>query len=178
MKGHPREGIFSIIWWIYLFSRICGLLPFSVEYNEKTKLSKVRVTISDWCLSILAICLHATAIYLCVVGISKNLRLSSVAFYASILLIIGSNSLAIGSIILDMINRKSIWKLVYKLNEFDEEVNLSARLRKKLPSITINFISKMKLLDAYKNVDAEKHEKRLFLRFSSGVLCAAAAISS
>lgn len=101
-----------------------------------------------------------------------------VEFYASILLIIGSNSLAIGSIILDMINRKSIWKLVNKLNEFDEEVNLSARLREKLLSITINFISKMKLLDAYKNIDAEKHEKRLFLRISSGVLCAAVAINS
>lgn len=123
MKGHPKNGVFSIIRWIYWNSRIFGHFPFSVEYDVKYKLSKAHVTILDWLWFILTVFIYGSMITFNLIQVHNAFSQSSVDQVVSTFNIIGQNMLAITSIIMDMWNRKSIWKFVNDLNEFDEKVS-------------------------------------------------------
>lgn len=112
----------SIVSWIYVIARVFGFLPFSVEYNEKQKISKVHVTILDVFWFIFAIAIYAMVIVSSAVHHYAKASFSGIEILATILITIEGGLIAIISIVMDMFNRKRIFRIMIKLNEFDEEV--------------------------------------------------------
>lgn len=122
-KGHPKYGDISIIWWIYVMSRVFGLMPFSVDYVVKEKRSKVHVSVFDWLRFFITIFIYAYLISYSISFDIERMPTTPMEFYLSVLLLACSCILVLSSIIMDMFNRKRIWKIMINLNVFDREVN-------------------------------------------------------
>lgn len=122
-RNHPTNGIFSIILIIYRLLRAFGLLAFSIDYDEKQKFTKVHQTVFDWVWLIIAIITNALLMSFNALNKLNEELPSKMEKMGNILLPIGGCAITIFSIIMDMVNRKDIWKIVTTLNEVDEEVN-------------------------------------------------------
>lgn len=121
-RNHPTNGIFSIILIIYRLLRTFGLLAFSIDYDEKQKFTKVHQTVFDWVWLIIAIITNALLMTFNALNKLNEELPSKMEKMGNILLPI-SCAITIFSIIMDMVNRKDIWKIVTTLNEVDEKVN-------------------------------------------------------
>lgn len=123
-RNYPKDGVLSIVMWLFVASRIFGLLPFSVEYDVKRKRSQVKVTALDCFCFVIAIIIYALLVR-CMVQSDPFPKLySSIELSVRISTIIAGISIAIYSVITDMINRTSVWSIVTNLTAFDEKVNM------------------------------------------------------
>lgn len=120
-KGYPNYGAYSVFWWSYVIGRCFGLMPFSIEYDVKHKLSKVHVTVLDRLWFATAISIYVLLLVFSILK-DKSDALSNTDQIAHLVVCVGASITVIISIVMDMINRKRIWKIVTMLNEFDEEV--------------------------------------------------------
>lgn len=121
-KSHPKDGVYSVFWWSYLVARCFGLMPFSIEYDVQHKLSKVYLTVFDCLWFVIAITIYVLLIVYSILDYKFD-ELSNTDKIARLVVYCGGSITVIVSIVMDMINRKRIWKIVTLLNEFDVEVN-------------------------------------------------------
>lgn len=136
-KNHPKNGIFAIVLIIYRLSRTLGFLAFSIDYDEKQKLTRVHQTVFDWVWFIIAIIINALLMAFNALNKWNEELSSKMEKICNIILPIGGCAITIFSITMDMVNRKDIWKIVTTLNEVDEEVNCVHHPHCLLTEITI-----------------------------------------
>lgn len=121
-KNYPKNGVFSFIVWFYVASRIFGFFPFSIELDKKNEWSKVNVTIIDWFWFVISIFFYASAIGFTVYQTHLFVSYITIDVILSLVTLTAGNTIAVISIITDMINRKRIWKLISNFNQFDKKV--------------------------------------------------------
>lgn len=134
-RNRPSNGggVFSLTSWLYVINRVFGCWPFSIEFivrgSNKTVQSVVCVKSRDWIWFILALVIRVlicNAILVSTILTTLNIRSSTGSRYIGIII---NNVTSVSwvlamlfSIIMDMINRKDIWRIITLLHEFDEEV--------------------------------------------------------
>lgn len=108
--------------WVYMIARPFGYWPFQIEFNEKYKTGNVRVTFIDmlW-LAMLILIYSATAWYYFAVGRDENASYTLIEILMNELTILFCMEPILSSI-LDLSNRRIIWKIIVTFYEFDEQV--------------------------------------------------------
>lgn len=110
---------------VYIMARNFGFLPFTIKFNEKYKVEGLTVSYQDILRFLLALIVYsACAIYLFKGNITV-IHDSLIIVYGSRLIMLFGLLLAILSVILDMINRKSVTFILKEIIEIDEEVIVS-----------------------------------------------------
>lgn len=122
-SSYPTIGIFSVFIWIYTAARIFGFMLFAIEYNDKNQFSKVYVSICNVLWAIVAIAIYVFIVVVSIFQQGDILKHSNIEVLSMVMLNIGSSAITVASIIMDMVNRKRIFTIVTKLNEFDEQVS-------------------------------------------------------
>lgn len=123
-KNRPRKNnVFSIALWIYVLARCFGFWPFSVKFTDKQKSGKVVVTFLDilWvagAVSVYGLCCWFSFFYIDL----KSQPFSQLEIFLASYTQFSAITIAMLSIILDLINRSRIWSIIVKFGEFDEEV--------------------------------------------------------
>lgn len=121
-KKYPKNGVYSFIVWFYVASRIFGFFPFGIKFDKKNEWSKVIVTIADWLWFVISISFYTSTIIFIVYHTHPFSTHISIEMIFSLVTLTAGNTIAVISIITDMINRKSIWKLISNFNHFDKKV--------------------------------------------------------
>lgn len=121
-KSYSRDSVLSDMFWLYVFCKCFGFLPFSVAYDAERKLSKVRVTVIDLLWSILAILVHASFHIYYLLAKMNEISASFVSYFVSVLLMIVSGALIITSFVMDVMYRNDIGKIVNYFDAFDQKV--------------------------------------------------------
>lgn len=122
-KSHSKNEVFSIIRWVYVFSRVFGFFPFSVVYDKKRQSSKVQVAIWDAAWFIIAILIYVGIVAHSYCHEYNELPKSFIQRLTAFLTLTASCAIAIYGNLMDMVNRKDIWKIITNFHEFDEMVS-------------------------------------------------------
>lgn len=108
----------------YIMSRIFGLLPFGICYSSNGEILKAKVGIFNAVWFIGAIALNLILAY--VVASAFRLQAAALGLSFSVVggevIVMFGFSMAIISIVLDMINRNRLIKIVEEFNQFDNKV--------------------------------------------------------
>lgn len=109
---------------VYIASRICGLLPFSISCDSNGRFQDARVGLFDALWFIGSIAINSTLIYFLIISIREHpLTIGfSILQVGSRILTISAYTLIIIAIILDMINRKRLINILQGLFSFDKSV--------------------------------------------------------
>lgn len=118
-----KKDVFSIALWIYVLARCFGFWPFSIKFSDKQKSGKVVITLLDilWVLGAMSaygLCCWFSFFYIDL----KNQPFSQLEIFLASWAQFSGITIAMLSIILDLINRSRIWSIIVKFSEFDEEV--------------------------------------------------------
>lgn len=123
-KNRPNKtGVFSIVLWIYVIARCFGFWPFSVKFNSMQRTGQVVVTSLDILWMVVALAAYGTCFWLTLFNIHADLPYSALEITMTLLTQLSRVTIAILSILLDMINRFRIWKIIVRFSEFDDEVS-------------------------------------------------------
>lgn len=116
------NNVFSIALWIYIIARAFGSWPFTIEFNAKSRTSRVQVTKLDLIWFLLSLCIYGLFNWFAVFEQIRQLQLSLVEILISQITQISSILVTMLSIAMDMINRNVIWQMILIFHRFDEEV--------------------------------------------------------
>lgn len=142
-KNRPSNGndIFLLVSWFYLINRVFGVWPFSIEFSRRGANKKIQSVVCvkfwDWIWFILSLAIYVLLIIVILNEMNltgQGVERPNVPRYLEVLI----NNVAVTSdivatlfaIIMDMINRKDIWKIITTFNDFDEEVYVCTVNRK------------------------------------------------
>lgn len=123
-KKYVKNTIFDLVRPLYIYSRLFGMFPFSIDIDTKLVNSKVYICKFDICLYILQL---AICIFLIMFNIKFNLHAYQSHSYLQVMgpriILIFGLCANIVWVLLDIINRHRIWKIVKMFYEFDLQVN-------------------------------------------------------
>lgn len=112
---------------IYYFSRVCGLMPFSITYDSNGEIQKARVRVFDGLWFVISMCLYLLALHISFQETRKyymmepNFLILGDFIPRGMKLFFGCTKIA-----LDMYNRAKLIGILKSFTEFDNEV--SARI--------------------------------------------------
>lgn len=114
---------------IYYFSRLVGLLPFSIAHHSNGSITNAHISRLDGVWFSISMCFHLLAIFLSFLNTEDLNSISSVTtitFWILYILYRG-NSLLIGTvgIIMDMLNRHKLADILRKFIIFDHDVSVN-----------------------------------------------------
>lgn len=111
---------------VYVFARIFGFWPFSVQFAQSTSTSvHVHMNCFDSSWFAIAISYFTFFGWLSFVKTQDYLPYSAVELLVFKMLQVGSVVVSISTIIVDVVNRNRIWNIIVKFNQFDNEVKLT-----------------------------------------------------
>lgn len=123
IQWRSKNDVISLMLWLYGLSRICGNWPFSIEFKRKRELSRVRVTFVDWLWFVVAFAYYGSIVWFGIINNFSAVVLSSFELFLSQAMQLSSMAIVTLSLILDMINRNTLWNIVVQFYVFDEEVS-------------------------------------------------------
>lgn len=122
-----KDDILSLARWIFLLSKIFGFWSFSVdeiEINRKTSYI-VKMKLFDWIRAIAMSIIYLLTIFMRFSTIFALLRSYNLAFIEIVLnemTVSSSAIMTILTILMNVIDRKALWKLIVTYNYMDEKV--------------------------------------------------------
>lgn len=119
---HRENDVFSIALWIYVVARVCGLFPFSVKFDDKSKSGKVYMTLVDYIWAVGAISFFVGGIVFVYLHDISDMPYTLIEKFIVKLTTISGSLILIFSIYMDIFNRHHIWSLFVKFHEFDTTV--------------------------------------------------------
>lgn len=120
-----KDDVFSVAAPVYVFARIFGYWPFSAQFNQNnTKSMHVYLTCFDCLWFIVVIIIFAIFAWFSLVTVQDDIPYSALELLVSKMTQLGSISISILAIIMDMVNRKCIWDIIMRFSQFDSEVKL------------------------------------------------------
>lgn len=113
---------------IYYFSRVCGLMPFSIIYDSSHKIHKIKVCAFDVLWFVISIYLYLYVAFISYKEMTypksrnmpKNIMILGDSFILIFVLLFGAMN-----IIIDMCNRVKLSEILRMFTAFDEEVIFS-----------------------------------------------------
>lgn len=124
-----ENTVIALTSWLYLVVRIFGFWPFTIEFNAsgvKNRGSTVCIKPFDWLWFVVTSCYYLISTIILLGNLVEFQR-----FYLSLIEIVISNVTVVSDItiallccIMDMINRKRLWRTILIFHDFDEEVML------------------------------------------------------
>lgn len=117
------QNFYDCVYLVYIFSRIFGLLPFSICYDANRHIESVRVGIFDALCFIGAISLNLMLVYFTISLLNNSNPVQSAILVTGgrMILVIGLVNASL-SITLDLLNRKRLLKISKDFFTFDTEV--------------------------------------------------------
>lgn len=116
----------NVIQPIYYFSRVSGLMPFSINYDSNGNIQEPKVNKRDVLWFVTSICLYSAMVF--IAGRNVNLPQSSDLSFG--IMVSGIHAIKIVGliltlifIILEMCNRSNIMRILKSFTSFDNEVN-------------------------------------------------------
>lgn len=118
-----KDDVFSVAAPVYVFTRMFGYWPFSVQFHQNTSKSMhVHMTCFDCLWLIVVLSIFTFFAWFSFVTVQDDIPYSSLELLVSKVTQLGSVSISILGIIMDMVNRKCIWDIIVRFNQFDNEV--------------------------------------------------------
>lgn len=122
-KNYAKNNdVFSIALWVYIYLRIFGLWPFSVQFDRKNRSSSIHVTKLDLLWIVAAVAVYLIFLYIYEFFNNSPTSFSFIIVRLSKITQLCDFIIVIFSIFLDLINRHRIWQLILNFNDFDQEV--------------------------------------------------------
>lgn len=120
----PKNNAFSSILKIFVIARCFGFCPFSIPTKGKLKENTICVKKIDWLWFIVSLSIYISFMVFVIVKYKHRdiTELSIMEFILNRIALLGDNSIALMCIVMDMINRKMLWKILTTFSEFDDEV--------------------------------------------------------
>lgn len=127
LKNQRHENtVIALTFWLYLFVRIFGFWPFTIKFNANNRGSAVRIKSFDWFWFVVTTCYYFMSIStIILIGtLTKFQRLNSslIEIVISNVTIVSDITIALVCSIMDMINRKQLWRTILAYHDFDQEV--------------------------------------------------------
>lgn len=126
-----KDDILSLARWIFRFSQIFGYWSFSVDEIEinRKKSYIVKMKLSDWIRAIAMPTVYLVVIfirYLTIGVLFEGYEMKFIEMILNEMTVSSSAVMAIFTIVMNVINRKAVWKLIMMYNYMDEKVNESS----------------------------------------------------
>lgn len=113
---------------IHYFSRVFGLMPFSIVHDSRGELQKPKVSFSSSLWFVISICIYSFMAY----SVFKNMKIAHDSSLTSTILLVGDDLLLASNfifgaviVLIDMCNRLKLTNILKDFMVFDEEVGLS-----------------------------------------------------
>lgn len=146
---------------LYIYARLHGLFPFRIHLKQKFALNKPFVSKFDSLIFILHLVLYASYTFLniCYNG-NENVEIPAVLNIGNRIVLVCGILSGFVVIVIDLLNRKNVWKIFQMFEVFDRMVNYLFRkvrhnihfkicLQIRLAPITINYNDQRKHLRIY-----------------------------
>lgn len=124
-----KTDVFSVTGPVYMIARMFGYWPFRVKFGQRSGLNSIYVTRFDWLWFAAAIIIYSLFFW----SMSTNYYLQNDIPYSFIEVFISKMThlcsilISILSMVMDSVNRRRIWNIILKFNEFDEKVTFYFR---------------------------------------------------
>lgn len=127
MRLKRADSVYDVAYPIYIISRIVGYLPFTIVCDDSSRSlqkSSIKITLFDcvWILVWVSL-LIAFMVINGVFDFQSQVSDSSIVNICNRMVVWGGYLFGILTIIMDIINRKRIWKIVVMFAVFDEQVS-------------------------------------------------------
>lgn len=127
MRLKHADSVYDVAYPIYIISRIVGYLPFTIVCDDSSRSlqkSSIKITLFDcvWILVWVSL-LIAFMVINGVFDFQSQVSDSSIVNICNRMVVWGGYLFGILTIIMDIINRKRIWKIVVMFAVFDEQVS-------------------------------------------------------
>lgn len=133
-KSRRHENtVIALTSWLYLIVRFFGLWSFTIESNATVVKSKgecaVCIKLLDWLWAVITFSYYCISTVIQIGAIAKFQELNSTLIEIVInnVTIVSDILIALLCIIMDIVNRKRLWKMILIFHEFDVEVLCSSR---------------------------------------------------
>lgn len=116
------------MWPVYIFSRVFGLMPFSVARDSDGSIQKPRVKIIDlvWFLISICSCLTLAFYELQIVKLPQDPHNSQLLILGDNVIIVLGLAFNALVIVMNMLNRKRLVEILRKFTIFDQRVRLNS----------------------------------------------------
>lgn len=125
MTWKRAQSVFAVAYPIYIISRIIGFMPFSIECDDSRshRLSTTKITIFDIVWMVLAIGVQVFFIVITSIhDFQSQITDSRIAIFSGRMTLWVGYLMAIIAIFLDFVNRRRIWEILVRMDEFDEQL--------------------------------------------------------
>lgn len=107
---------------IYYFSRVFGLMPFSITYDSNGEAQCSRIRIFDGIWFVISMLIYSSSVYCIVLRFEKQSSSTFVVIVGNTFLLM-SIIYGVGAVAMDMYNRFKFFEIVKSFSVFDKQVN-------------------------------------------------------
>lgn len=116
----PPKNVISYSLWVFNVAKLFGFIPFSVR--KKGMMREPHVTIWNVIWMVITISVYGLCIYAVFAQDYANLPYSQLQVLIVNTANMSGGLVAIFGIVMDLVNRRRIWKMTETFNDFDSEV--------------------------------------------------------